>query len=429
MKVWIDAAGFDPAIRIFGLDLIERHLRALGRLMAVNALPTETCIDFGTNPAAVPRIRPELAQRLNLIARRETGDAGERLARFLEKAGDSPVLILSADMLADGRLYPDFAKRAGSWLVRGTDKDAAAVMMRIDTKDRHLLPMTGRSVADLATHARTAGIRPLMQADFNGFVRNLRKTMPFYVFAVTRAADIPKLQKFLFWSNYKGSTDFFTRYVYPPLVWLLVRPLARLRVHPNLVTIVGIILTFAAVPLFAQGAFLAGLLMSYGMSVLDSVDGKLARLTFTDSFIGNILDHGLDLIHPPIWYIAWAIGLGAQSWDHPLAAVAVVSTVVYILDRVVLKIYPKIFQRGFHTHSKMDGFVRTFISRRNINLPIFTLGVAADAAMGGGHNIATMTFYVIVFWQVATLIYHASRTFWIIAVQKAHRDPTRASAA
>ena len=57
--------------------------------------------------------------------------------------------------------------------------------------------------------------------------------------------------------------------------------------------------------------------MAYGMSVLDSVDGKLARLTFTDSRLGNFLDHGLDIVHPPIWYVAWAygIGLGEQGWN------------------------------------------------------------------------------------------------------------------
>jgi len=44
------------------------------------------------------------------------------------------------------------------------------------------------------------------------------------------ATQARKVERFLFWSNYKGSTDFFTKYVYPPLVWLMVPPLARARV-------------------------------------------------------------------------------------------------------------------------------------------------------------------------------------------------------
>jgi phosphatidylglycerophosphate synthase len=40
------------------------------------------------------------------------------------------------------------------------------------------------------------------------------------------------------------------------------------------------------------------------MSVLDSVDGKLARLTFESTPQGDVLDHGMDIVHPPFWY--WA---------------------------------------------------------------------------------------------------------------------------
>ena len=58
----------------------------------------------------------------------------------------------------------------------------------------------------------------------------------------------------MFWSNYKGSTDVLTRYLYPPLVWLLVRPLARWRVHPNVVTVVGIVLAVAAIPCWSSGS-------------------------------------------------------------------------------------------------------------------------------------------------------------------------------
>ena len=83
-------------------------------------------------------------------------------------------------------------------------------------------------------------------------------------------------------------------------------------------TALSIVLTVAAVPLFARGHWLAGFLCAYGMSVLDSVDGKLARLTLTDTRIGNVLDHGIDQVHPPFWYFAWAWGLGARTPDDLL---------------------------------------------------------------------------------------------------------------
>jgi len=258
--------------------------------------------------------------------------------------------------------------------------------------------------------ALPASLPRLTQAEFPGFIRNLRRTLPFYLFRIANAEECAKVERFLFWSNYKGSTDFFTKYVYPPLVWLLVRPLARAHVHPNWVTIVSIALTFAAIPLFAGGHFLAGFLCAYGMSVLDSVDGKLARLTFTDSKIGNVLDHGLDLVHPPFWYCAWAYGLSNGDVWSPVFLASLLMLVLYVIDRLILKVYPTRFGRGLHTHAAMDGLARTFISRRNINLPLFTVGYVAE--------LGIETIYLIVFWQAATCLYHGLRTAWILAYDR-----------
>jgi hypothetical protein len=151
------------------------------------------------------------------------------------------------------------------------------------------------------------------------------------------------------------------------------------------------------------------------MSVLDSVDGKLARLTFTDSKLGNALDHGLDIVHPPLWYLAWAFGLAdleilpPMHWAlaSPLVQGALLLILFYIADRLVLMVYKLRFGRGLHAHAPIDGLVRTFISRRNINLPLFTLGLI----VGVGRPV----FWFIVAWQIATFAWHAGRVAWIIA--------------
>jgi phosphatidylglycerophosphate synthase len=147
------------------------------------------------------------------------------------------------------------------------------------------------------------------------------------------------------------------------------------------------------------------------MSVLDSVDGKLARVTFTDSWLGNILDHGLDLVHPPFWYLAWAWGLTAGDTASPAWNAGLVMLGLYVLDRLILAIYPRRFQKGLHTHAPIDGLVRTFISRRNINLPLFTVGYYL------GFGVPTL--YLIVIWQALTCLYHGGRTFWIFCIERA----------
>jgi phosphatidylglycerophosphate synthase len=244
-------------------------------------------------------------------------------------------------------------------------------------------------------------LRVVSLADVPTYIKKLRRDFPAYLFRVTNEAQRREAEHFLFWSNYKGSTDFFTKYVYPPLVWRMVRPLAHWRVHPNVVTIVSVIITFAAVPLYAKEYWLAGFLCSYGMSVLDSVDGKLARLTFRASRLGNILDHGTDLIHPPLWYFGWAWALGNGDPSSFIFRATIGMTVFYILDRIVVRVFTARVGRSLYSCTPFDTQMRTFISRRNINLPLFTVGVI--------FGIPFFTFAVIIIWQVVTFAYHTTR--------------------
>jgi phosphatidylglycerophosphate synthase len=417
MIVWIDAAAPAARLRVFGLTVTERHLQALLRL---EPKPSKVIIDGGSHEPAAFGIPAAVSGRLPITWTRSTAPFAERLRLALAQAGNDSVLLLDGTVLADQRLHGQLIKAEESLAVFAADKAENAALLFLKSATPTATPAT-MIAADLPSLARelvsTGAARELTQESFDGFIRKLRRSLPFYLFRIGDAAAAAKVQRFLFWSNYKGSTDLFTRYVYPPLVWILVRPLARARIHPNLVTLVSIALTFGAVPFFATGQWLAGFLMAYGMSVLDSVDGKLARLTFTDSRLGNFLDHGLDMVHPPIWYVAWAygVGLGAEGWDSPLGYATIAILVFYVLDRLILKIYPRFFQRGFHTHSKMDATVRSFIARRNINLPLFLLGVV--------FGLGREAFILISAWQFATAAYHGIRTFWILAVQKAHRNP------
>ncbi|HEY3144747.1 MAG TPA: CDP-alcohol phosphatidyltransferase family protein, partial [Dongiaceae bacterium] len=371
--VWIDAA-HGAGERVFGLMLLERHLKALKHR---KVQPGEVVVDLGSGETAEPE---EAGRRWPFPVRvvRNGGSVAQRLAKG---AIGRRVLALDAGTLVDARLYDFMTTQTRDLAVE--DGDAAmAWIADAASLDPNATDLRG---------ALPSSLPRLTQAEFPGFIRNLRRTLPFYLFRVADAAQRAKVERFLFWSNYKGSTDFFTKYVYPPLVWLMLRPLARAHVHPNWVTIISIVLTFAAVPLFAHGHFLAGFLCAYGMSVLDSVDGKLARLTFTDSKLGNVLDHGLDLVHPPFWYCAWAYGLSQGDVWSPVFLASLLMLALYVVDRLILKIYPTRFGRGLHTHAAMDGFVRTFISRRNINLPLFTVGYVI--------GLGIQTIYLIVIWQ------------------------------
>ncbi len=393
-RVWIDARDPRCAFRVFGMGLVERHLRAL---LAARLEFLEVVIEHV--PEAPIVISQALQASLPIqFAIQSAGTPSALLAR-LSDGGEAVWLVLDGTTLVDPRLLAALAgcdRASVAWGAPGQGERPFAA--RLDTG----LPPAGPGglAGCLLAWQRGGAVKELALDSLPGYLPKLRRTLPPYCLRVTDSRSRDEAEHFLFGSNYKGSTDFFTKYVYPPLVWRLVRPLSRLRVHPNWVSLLNVILTVAAVPLFAAAHWVAGLACAYAMSVLDSVDGKLARLTFSDSKIGHVLDHGLDVVHPPFWYAAWAWALdGGHAgpcfhWSLALAG-------VYFLDRVATEIFTRTTGRSIHAFEPIDVRMRTWISRRNINVPLFTIGLVL-----GFPNLA---FGVIVAWQLLTFLFHAVR--------------------
>lgn len=385
------------------MTLLERELYAISE---AGLELTVVSIELPAGDGPLPPLPADLVTRLPLRWQRTQGSLQERLAHAVREAGDEPVLALEADAVIDVRLLQYIAQHPGSFVVQGGEGAERTVVLRLEGT----IPAVESSVPGLPEIAQ-AGIRrgilkELSLEEIPDYVKKLRRHLPVYLFRIPDTASRDRAERFLFWSNYKGSTDFFTKYVYPPLVWRLVRPLARWRIHPNVVTLFNVFITLAAVPLFATAHWAAGLLLAYTMSVLDSVDGKLARLTFRASRLGDILDHGLDIVHPPLWYLAWAWALGGGNASSPVFQLALWMTVVYGLDRGVAGLFNLRTGRSIHGYTPFDERMRTFISRRNINVPLFTIGLIV--------GLPVPAFVLIVLWQVVTFLFHTVRLvqFW-----------------
>ena len=173
----------------------------------------------------------------------------------------------------------------------------------------------------------------------------------------------------------------------------------------------AVVLCVAAVPLWAAGHWGLGFAAAYLMAVLDSVDGKLARLTYTTSRLGDVMDHGTDLLHPPFWYAAWAWGL-AGGPVGPTYQLTLWFFALYALDRVLAPIFKSITGKSIHGYAPIDVRMRTFISRRNVNLPVFTVALP----LGLGAQAIAFVFA----WQLACFLFHGVR---VVQVWSAKRAP------
>lgn len=389
MNLWIDTTPAAHAESLFSVPPIERLRRSVGKL----AEGTRIVL----SGADAGRTKWPAAQ-----AEADMSALGARLRRAL---ASGPLVALDGGNAIDPRLVAFLLRSETSCVAaRGAGGDRA-VALALDPGLADAIPADAPDLRAVADALVAAGhLAPVDETLFPAYVNKLRRSLPYWLYAVNDATTRKRLERQMFWDNYKGSTDLLTRYVFPPVVWPMTRWCTRWGIHPNVVTAISIVLTILAVPLFARGDFFLGFLCAYGMAVLDSVDGKIARVTLTDSAIGNILDHGVDQVHPPFWYFAWAWGLGARTMDDPLYLAAVWLIVFYLGDRIVLGIAKYRLGFALHAASRLDGQVRSFIARRNITMTIMALALLVGAGPAG--------FYIVTAWQGATFAWHSARTLW-----------------
>lgn len=209
--------------------------------------------------------------------------------------------------------------------------------------------------------------------------QNLKKKDPPYILPISET-NRPLLENELFSGSYKGVTDLVTKWVWPVPAFWATHYCVRHGWQPNHVTYASLVFAVLAGLAFWSGFFGIGLLMGWFMTFLDTVDGKLARVTVTSSRLGDVLDHGLDIIHPPLWYLAWGVGLA--STPTPLSGLGILMGLMFI-GYIGGRLCEGIFQFwlahfDMFIWRKWDSFNRLITARRNPNLMLLTYGWLID---------------------------------------------------
>ncbi|MFB0872384.1 MULTISPECIES: CDP-alcohol phosphatidyltransferase family protein [unclassified Sphingobium] len=236
---------------------------------------------------------------------------------------------------------------------------------------------------------------------YNRALRKLEQPMVRDLNPATRRA----IERQSYFGAYKGVTDLLTKYLWPELALILTRIAAQLRMTPNMVSVIGVALCILATFLFAKGLYWSGFLAGFIFMVLDTVDGKLARCTITSSKWGNVIDHGVDLVHPPFWWYFW--GTGLVYWGLPLSPADfrfVMGAVVagYVLQRLIEGAFMRSFG-GMHIHvwRPFDSWFRLITARRNPNMVILFVSL-----LFGRPDIGLIA---LAWWTILSLIVHAVR--------------------
>lgn len=330
----------------------------------------------------------------------------ERARRTLSKAG---VTTIVADAAAAARM-PTCVMTRADWVV-----DPALIGLLVKDRGSVLVTRVDGRLVPLAAHVAAADVVATAQAldaaqpwpDHLTVVEHdpaapflylaiLRKRLKPVVMPLT-AQTVPAAERATFAGAYKGVTDVVTKYVWPAPARHVTRWCARAGLSPNAVTLVSLLLVFVAMALFVQGQFLAGLAAAWVMTFLDTVDGKLARVTLTSTRFGNVFDHGIDMIHPPFWWLAWHWGCVGTGAAYPCPELTLVVTFAgYVVLRLLEGAF--ILRHGFQMHvwRRFDSLFRLVVARRNPNLIVLSVFALAGQPGWGLAAVALWTALSIV---------------------------------
>jgi phosphatidylglycerophosphate synthase len=337
------------------------------------------------------------AERLERLAAREG-------MKITDRADEADVVIRGDHVYGAGLFNALTQSAPGTVLVDGEGRALAA---RVDSTSRdwpiRLLdtetPGTGLPEGAAAVDAAT------LAGQHNIALR--KKNAPLLIPATERRT----IEKALFDDSYKGVTDLVTKHVWPPLALPATRWCARRGLTPNQVTLASAVLVGVAFWLFWNGQFGLGIVAAWAMTFLDTVDGKLARVTLQSSPFGNIFDHGIDLIHPPFWYWAWAVGLAASGMalnDGGWTLGIIVAG--YILQRGEEALFLQLFGMQIHIWRRFDSLFRQITARRNPNMLILMVATAVGAPREGLIAVAV--------WTVLCFLIHLVRIGQALAARR-----------
>ena len=335
----------------------------------------------------------------------------QRILRLLASAGvtdivddiasipaSGSVILLRGDYLFDDRVVNYLVDSPDMMLQVPQERNHRIVAVRVGA---HLAGQAADIIGGIVNDRSLPGVKTeTLETLSISFQQRLLKFEPPFVLPVT-AENKPNLERRLFDASYKGVTDLVTKWVWPhPARWA-VGQCVRLGLRPNHVTIIGMMLVIIAGFFFVRGWYGWGLLAGWLMTFLDTVDGKLARVTVTSSRFGHYFDHIIDLVHPPIWYALWGAGLGTASLAGTGIAVSQAAWVIFIaytVGRLVEGSFQWTLGRfGIFCWRPLDSYFRLITARRNPNMIFLTLSF-----LGGRPDLGLLA---VALWTIATTLF------------------------
>lgn len=406
--VWIDATQPAAGRRLWGMSLVERQVRELAR----RGLRHFRLLTESGTMAALDELRDDL-HRLYEIELEEVVVEEQRALFALLAEERRQVLLLAGDIVYDDRALDRVLKDGPGTGVCG---DGASAIFCLSAKQcEQLAALQVKSWSGLRAAASALQLRLTSVADLDPYIAALRLTMPAYMHRLGVDEDLCYIDHLMYRRTFKGAIDAVARYGYYHLVRWITRQLARGDWTPNFFTLLSVLCVWAASPLLATGNIGVGLLVAWAGVILDSVDGKLARLRLHLSDAMGTFEHLQAMPGLGLWFVAvgWHLSAGELLVLNPPAIATGVLLLAFLIDKATSGWFKAHMGREIFDYSRIDALFHLLAARRNIALLLLSVGGVL------GHLV--LSFYALACWMVFTLAFHLVRFAWVAIATRSCR--------
>lgn len=330
----VTGGGSKALVRMGGLSLVARAVRTL---LAAGIEHVIVVVGYQAGPVAtvVNRIAPDRVRAV-FAEGWELGNGASLAAAAPHVAEERGFLLITADhVFSEGALEPllaagrpavlvDHAPDPGAWAegTRVSLREEGAVAFSKELGDpsidcgAFLLPP---SIFEAQRTAQSSGDASLAGAVTELAREHPLEAVPLPIRAWWQDVDTPEDLKLvsgrLRRSLTKDADGPVSRYLNRPISTRISMALAHLPIHPDVVSVVSFLFALAGGWMLSMAAGVAGALLVLAASILDGVDGEIARLQVRTSAAGALVDGVLDRIADAVVLVAlalWALDEGAD---------------------------------------------------------------------------------------------------------------------
>lgn len=417
MTILIDARTPMAAAKVYSVTLLERILRQLHELdlysrVARDVKPGTTLASYleqktatvilpaGVAPESM--LRPEFRERFAMHITWLNDPPPSDVHEAVEKLG-SEIVVLEGDCLYDERIMEALLTSESPLLITDENTADAPLALRCALTDLEL--DVGHNLVERSrAYAVSSAISTLSVYRMETYLKSLRRHVIPQLERVANTAAIRGIENRMYANTFKGAMEFVGAYGYRIPVRGLTRLFARTNITPNALTGWSVVCKLAAIPFFAIGWIWTGLFLAWGFVILDSVDGKLARMIVRYSNVAGAVDRQTTLASYMLWYMTMGWHFSGGSVLSMPAAAGFAMAIIALLDKLGMMYFVRAFGRSLLDYEPIDWWIHLFNARKNL-LAVLMLGLL----IGRGVE----TFYLVAGWMAVTFLSHVSRILWV----------------